>query len=308
MSQNSKAKSILCCSQRKKEFNRISTCKSTKEMWDKLKLTHEGTDKVRETRIDILIAQYEKFQIHSGESISQMFSHFTDITNGLARLGKRYETRDMVRKIIRSLPTLWTPKVTSIEEANDLMAMLLEKLIGSLMVHEINMKRLGESSTKRKCNNALKAAENTFESDSEDERSNGDSEEEAFLSRRLQRILAKKKHQLDRRYFKKDKTVKKTEPIYYECKQPGHLKANYPKLKQNEHQKEEPSIKYKRYKKKAIAAAWSNEDSSSEHSCSYEQQQERAHLAFMANLDDKVNSDTSFDSFSDSDDDILEDF
>ncbi|MQM09710.1 hypothetical protein Taro_042586 [Colocasia esculenta] len=150
LSQSSKAKSILCCSLSKKEFNRISACRSAKEMWDKLKLTHEGTDKVRETRIDILVAQYEKFQMHSGESISQMYSRFTDITNGLGGLGKRYETGDMVRKILRSLPTLWTPKVTAIEEANDLMAISLEKLIGSLMAHEINMERLGKSSTKKK--------------------------------------------------------------------------------------------------------------------------------------------------------------
>ncbi|MQL68301.1 hypothetical protein Taro_000582 [Colocasia esculenta] len=127
MSQNSKAKSILCYSLRKNEFNKISACKSAKKMWDKLKLTHEGTDKVR-----------------------------------------------------------------AIEEENDLMTMSLKKLIGSLMAHEINMERLGESSTKKKCNNALKAAENTSESDSEDERSNAGSEEEAFLSRRLQWILAKK--------------------------------------------------------------------------------------------------------------------
>ncbi|MQL99857.1 hypothetical protein Taro_032586 [Colocasia esculenta] len=46
MSQNSKAKSILCCSLSKKEFNRISASKSAKEMWDKLRLTYEGTDKI----------------------------------------------------------------------------------------------------------------------------------------------------------------------------------------------------------------------------------------------------------------------
>ncbi|MQL93042.1 hypothetical protein Taro_025677 [Colocasia esculenta] len=136
ISQHSKAKSILYCSLSKKKFNRISAYKLAKEMWDKLKLTHEGTDKVKETRIDILVAQ--------------MYSRFTNITNDLAGLRKRYETGDMVRKILRSLPALWTPKVIAIEEANDLMAMLLEKLIGSLMAHEINMERLGESSTKKK--------------------------------------------------------------------------------------------------------------------------------------------------------------
>ncbi|MQL72682.1 hypothetical protein Taro_005017 [Colocasia esculenta] len=44
-----------------KEFNRISACKTTKEMWDKLRLTYKGKDKVKETRIDILVTQYEKF-------------------------------------------------------------------------------------------------------------------------------------------------------------------------------------------------------------------------------------------------------
>ncbi|MQM23012.1 hypothetical protein Taro_056073 [Colocasia esculenta] len=142
ISLNCKAKSILCCALSKKEFNHVSACKSAMEMWQKLRITYEGTDKVKETRIDILVTQYERFQMQPGESITQMFSRFIDITNGLAGLGKINEMGDMVRKILRSLPSSWTPKVTAIEEANDLKKMLLEKLIGSLMAHEINIERL----------------------------------------------------------------------------------------------------------------------------------------------------------------------
>ncbi|MQL84523.1 hypothetical protein Taro_017032 [Colocasia esculenta] len=61
ISLNCKAKSILCCSLSKKEFNRISACKSTMEMWEKLRNTYEGTNKVKETRIDILVTQNESF-------------------------------------------------------------------------------------------------------------------------------------------------------------------------------------------------------------------------------------------------------
>ncbi|MQM04350.1 hypothetical protein Taro_037140 [Colocasia esculenta] len=93
ISLNCKAKSILCCALSKKEFNRVSACKSAMEMWEKLRITYEGIDKVKETRIDILVAQYERFQMQS------------DITNGLAGLGKTYEMGDMVRKILRSLPS-----------------------------------------------------------------------------------------------------------------------------------------------------------------------------------------------------------
>ncbi|MQL88818.1 hypothetical protein Taro_021385 [Colocasia esculenta] len=156
ISLNSKAKSILCCALSKKEFNIISACTSAMEMWEKLRITYEGTYKVKETRIDILVAQYERFQMQSGESITQMYNRFTDITNNLAGLEKIYEIGDMMRKILRCL-TSWTPKVTAIEEANDLRKMSLERLIGSLMAHEINMERLGESSSRKKHSNALKA-------------------------------------------------------------------------------------------------------------------------------------------------------
>ncbi|MQM02103.1 hypothetical protein Taro_034864 [Colocasia esculenta] len=295
ISLNCKAKSILCCALSKKKFNRISACKSVMEMWEKLRITYEGTDKVKETRIDILVAQYERFQMQQGESITQMYSRFKDITNGLAGLGKNYDMGDMVRKILRSLPASWTPKVTAIEEANDLWRLSLEKLIGSLMAHEINMERLGESSSRKKHSSALMVAEDTSGEESDGDKSIGSSEdEEAFLSRRLPHILAKKKYQSGRRYFKKGKEfkkseakdVKRSEPTCYECKKPGHIKAECPKLKKVEFKKKDNTKKFKRFKKKAMAAAWDNDtDSDSESSLSEEE--ENANLAFMANIEDK---------------------
>ncbi|MQM10854.1 hypothetical protein Taro_043752 [Colocasia esculenta] len=296
ISLNCEAKSILCYALSKKEFNRISTCKSAMEMWEKLRITYEGTDKVKETRIDILVTQYERFQMQPKESITQMYSKFTDITNGLADLGKSYEMGDMVRKILRSLPASWTPKVTAIEEANDLKRMSLEKLIGSLMAHEINMERLGESSSRKKHSNALKATEGRSEEESEDEVSNESSEdEEVLLSRRLQRILAKKRYKSGRRQLKKGKDFrkpkgkefKKTEPICYECKKPGHIKAECPKLKKTKFRKKDSSKKLRKYKKKAMAAAWDNNSDSDSESSSSEEEEEKANMAFMANIKEK---------------------
>ena len=37
------------------KFNIISTCNSAKEIWDRLKITHEGTNQVKESKISILV-------------------------------------------------------------------------------------------------------------------------------------------------------------------------------------------------------------------------------------------------------------
>ncbi|MQM22164.1 hypothetical protein Taro_055212 [Colocasia esculenta] len=157
------------------------------------------------------------------------------------------------------------------------------------------MEMLGESSSRKKQSNALKAAEETSGEESDDNKSMGSSEdEEAFLSRRLQRILAKKKYQSGRRYFKKGKDFKKpevkdstkAEPICYECKNRGHIKAECPKLKKTEFRKKDNSRKFKKYKKKAMAVAWDN-DSDSDSESSSSEEEENANLAFIANIEDK---------------------
>jgi len=59
----------------------------------------------------------------------------------LKALGKTYSNGEKVRKILMSLPKEWDSKVTTIQEAIDLDVLSSYYLIGSLMTHEIIMKR-----------------------------------------------------------------------------------------------------------------------------------------------------------------------
>ncbi|XP_068475278.1 uncharacterized protein [Phaseolus vulgaris] len=54
------------------EFFRISQCKSAKEMWEVLEVTHEGTEDVRRSRKHALIQEYELFRMQSEESIADV--------------------------------------------------------------------------------------------------------------------------------------------------------------------------------------------------------------------------------------------
>ena len=38
------------------EYNRISSCESAKEVWDKLEVAHEGTNQVKKSKINLLVA------------------------------------------------------------------------------------------------------------------------------------------------------------------------------------------------------------------------------------------------------------
>ncbi|XP_059654776.1 uncharacterized protein LOC132301550 [Cornus florida] len=137
---NAKAKVNLNCTISPSEYNRVSTCTTAKEIWDKLQITYEGTSQVRESRIDILMHQYELFHMIENEFINEMFVRFTDIINGLKHLGRTITNSDLGRKILRSLTEKWDAKVTTIKEAHNLNTLELDELIGSLLTWEITLK------------------------------------------------------------------------------------------------------------------------------------------------------------------------
>ena len=61
---NGKARNILMCAISSNEFNLISSCESAKEIWDTLEIIHEGTKDVRESRIEMLVYEFELFEMN----------------------------------------------------------------------------------------------------------------------------------------------------------------------------------------------------------------------------------------------------
>nr|XP_009794362.1 PREDICTED: uncharacterized protein LOC104241139 [Nicotiana sylvestris] len=56
-----KAQNLLYNAISREEYDRISSCDTVKEMRDKLEVIYEGTSKVKETRINMLVHDYELF-------------------------------------------------------------------------------------------------------------------------------------------------------------------------------------------------------------------------------------------------------
>ncbi|CAL9121338.1 unnamed protein product [Musa textilis] len=135
---NAKAMNALFCSLDKNEFNRISSCETTFDIWRTLEITHEGTSRVKDSKVNLFLHDFELFQMTPSETIGDMYTRFTDVVNSLKSLGKYFSNFKLTNKILRSLPKSWDPKITVIQESKDLNVYSLEELIGSLLTYEMS--------------------------------------------------------------------------------------------------------------------------------------------------------------------------
>lgn len=86
------------------KFNRVSSYKTTKEIWILLEATHKDTNQIKETKINMLVHNYKMLKMKSDKSIKDMFNKFWDIISALKGLGKTYLNGELMRKILRLLP------------------------------------------------------------------------------------------------------------------------------------------------------------------------------------------------------------
>ena len=289
ISKNYRAMNVLYCSLDANEFNRISSCKSAKEIWDKLVVTYEGTSQVKETKISIFIRQYELFKMTKDESIKEMFTRFTEIVNNLDSLGKVFSNEEKVRKILRCLPKgKWGPKVTAIEEAQDLRHLPLDNLLGKLITHEMSLNEDDGDLPSTSKNLVLKAKKEERDEDtSENEEDDDDDDEDPFalITRGLARILKMKKSFNKDKSFSRGSRIKgkgtgkfhKSKLTCYECGETDHFVRDCPKKKKE---------RFKDRKKKAMVAAWSDSDSSSDE----EEDEKQANLCLIADHDSSSDS------------------
>jgi len=102
-----KARNIISSALTLDEFYRISVCTSAQDMWETLRVTHEGTNDVKRARKNSLIQEYEMFRIQQGETIYDVQKRFTHIVNHLTGLGKTFDTAKLNIKILKSLNKTW---------------------------------------------------------------------------------------------------------------------------------------------------------------------------------------------------------
>ena len=172
---NESAKNIIFTSISDNVFHQVSSCLTAKEMWDKLKTTHEGTQHQKDNQVGILVNNFELFKKRSGESIRDLLGHMNALIYALKNMGKTYLTLELNRKLLNTLSGEWKIKVIAIEEAKNLTTTPLEEIVGSLLTNEMNEARRNEGEIKKDKSIALRAQESSLDDD----------EDVALLSRKI---------------------------------------------------------------------------------------------------------------------------
>ncbi|GJR16282.1 zf-CCHC domain-containing protein [Tanacetum coccineum] len=217
LAKNNEAKMVLYNALPKKEYERVFMCKTAKDSWQSLLITHQGNSQVKDNKIDLLVQQYEQFTILEEESIDNGFARFNTIITSLKALD---------------------------EESKNLSSLALDELIANLKVHEVVMEKdyeIYRGKKERVKSIALKVKKES--SDDETSTSESDDEEYAMAVRKFKKFFRRKgkfvrqpreeKKSFQQRDEKKGKCNRKC----FRCGDPNHLFGDCPKPPRNKDQK-----------------------------------------------------------------------
>lgn len=85
------------------EFKQISICKSARDTWEILKITHKGTQTIKDPKLQTLTSKFKECIMKESETVDQFYARLRNIENGTFSLGETISDAKIVRKVLRSL-------------------------------------------------------------------------------------------------------------------------------------------------------------------------------------------------------------
>ena len=86
-------------------YNHVVNCKDARHIWETIETINEGTEEVRENRMEILTSEYEHFRSKPGEGISEVFERYNKLINNLNLHGKFYTIKEINKEVLADTST-----------------------------------------------------------------------------------------------------------------------------------------------------------------------------------------------------------
>ncbi|XP_074323489.1 uncharacterized protein LOC141660404 [Apium graveolens] len=151
MLKDAKVRNIIHNSLDNVMFNRVITCKTSKEIWDALETQCQSTTEIKMNRRVILVQKSEQFDAKADESITDIYDRFMTLLNDLSLVRKEYDSEDSNTKFLRALPEYWDTQASIIRQHHDLDLLTLDEVYGMLKTHDLEIhQRKNKKSQKMK--------------------------------------------------------------------------------------------------------------------------------------------------------------
>ncbi|XP_013626466.1 PREDICTED: uncharacterized protein LOC106332545 [Brassica oleracea var. oleracea] len=131
-----KAKNYLFQSIDKTTLKTITQKETAKQLWDSMKVKHQGNARVKRAQLQRLRKTFETLEIKIGEKVSGYFARVMETTNDMRNCGEIIEDVKIVEKILQSLTENFNFVICSIEESKDIDRLSVDELQASLQIHE----------------------------------------------------------------------------------------------------------------------------------------------------------------------------
>ena len=131
---NAQATTILLASLCRDEYKKVSGLDNAKQIWDTLKISHEGNDVTLLTKMELVEGELGRFAMIRGEEPTQTYNRLKILINKIRSYGStRWTDHDVVRLMLRSFTVLDPHLVNNIRENPRYTKMTPEEVLGKFV-------------------------------------------------------------------------------------------------------------------------------------------------------------------------------
>jgi hypothetical protein len=189
---NAQASNVLLSSLDKDEYDHVDGFEKASELWETLRLVHEGSRPVHKAKVKMLEGQLDWFVILDDETPQEMYNRMNLMVNKVKAYGsKRWTYKLMAQRLLRTYTIRDTTLVSIIRSDLNHKKMKPEDILGRIINHEFLLEEdryvknlsKGILSTKKnvvalKVRKKSKKKQIQVESSSEEEQDEGEEDEE----------------------------------------------------------------------------------------------------------------------------------
>ncbi|KAG7578821.1 Reverse transcriptase zinc-binding domain [Arabidopsis thaliana x Arabidopsis arenosa] len=115
----------------------IGELDTTKKVWDSIKARHVGAERVKDARLQTLMAEFDRLKMKDSEKIDNFAGKLSEISSKSVVLGVNIEESRLVKKFLKSIPRKkYIHIVASLEQVLDPNTTTFEDIVGRLKVYE----------------------------------------------------------------------------------------------------------------------------------------------------------------------------